>query len=379
VAETAVFLFGTLRHAALLDLVAGQPVKGMPAALFGRACEQAMGGDWPVLVERDGARAEGLMIRIDDAAMARLDFYEAVFGYDRETVTVETASGPMAAQVWRPRKPDTARGTPWDLDDWSARWGETTLVAAQDIMRRHGTQPVEEVARLAHIIRARAGAVVRTRAWQRPRLRGAGPGAGGVEILSRSHPYDGFFSMEEIVARHARFDGSAPQEVRRAVYRVADAATVLPYDPVRDRVLLIEQVRFGPMAQGDPAPWLLEPVAGLIDAGETPEEAARREAVEEAGVILEDLHFVARYYPSPGGVAQVIFSYLGIADLPDEAATLGGHAEEGEDILGHVVPFEEAMAMMAEGDLVNAPAIVTMQWLAVHRDRLRAEAGAGTG
>jgi nudix-type nucleoside diphosphatase (YffH/AdpP family) len=129
-----------------------------------------------------------------------------------------------------------------------------------------------------------------------------------------------------------RFDGDAQRDVRRAVFRVTDAATVLPYDPVRDRILLLEQLRFGPLAQGDPAPWLLEPVAGLIDAGETPEETARREAAEEAGLVIGDLHFVARYYPSPGGVSQVLYSYIGLADLPDEAGAArrprgrgGGH------------------------------------------------------
>jgi nudix-type nucleoside diphosphatase (YffH/AdpP family) len=345
-AETAVFLFGTLRHADLLRLVAGREVAGEDAVLAGAACERAMGGDWPVLVARSGARAPGRLVVVDDATLARLDYYEAVFGYVRDTVTVETEAGPVAADLWRPTQTDPGRGTPWDLAAWAEGWAALTLEAARDIMRRMGRQPAGEVARLSGIIRARAGAVQRTRAWSRPRQRHGGLDGSAVEILSRSHPYDGFFSMEEIVARHARFDGAEPQTVLRAVYRVADAATVLPYDPVRDRVLLVEQVRFGPIVQGDPAPWLLEPVAGLVDAGETPEEAARREAVEEAGVLIDALHFVARYYPSPGGVAQVLFSYVGIADLPDEAATLAGHLDEGEDILGHVVPFAEAMAMM---------------------------------
>jgi nudix-type nucleoside diphosphatase (YffH/AdpP family) len=382
VPETPVFLFGTLRHAPLLGLVAGRPLAGEAAELAGAACELAMAGDWPVLVPRDGARANGLLIRVDDAALARLDYYEAVFGYGRETVTVETAAGPVRAEAWRPSARDPGRGAPWNLDAWVAEWGALTLETAGDIMRRMGRQTPEEVGRLANIIRARAGAVLRTRGWTRPGRRQGGLDAGAVEILSRAHPYDGFFGVEEIVARHARFDGTGPETVTRAVYRVADAATVLPYDPVRDRILLIEQVRFGPLAQGDPAPWLLEPVAGLIDGGESPEACARRETVEEAGLLLEDLHFVARYYPSPGGVAQVFYSYVGIADLPDEAATLGGHEDESEDILGHVLSFDEAVAMMEGGDIVNAAAIVTLQWLAVHRDRLRrgpdAREGSGT-
>jgi len=152
---------------------------------------------------------------------------------------------------------------------------------------------------------------------------------------------------------------------------------VLPYDPVRDRVLFVEQIRFGPLAQGDPVPWLLEPVAGLVDFGETPEAAGRREAAEEAGIAVGDLHFIARYYPSPGGVAQILYSYVGIADLPDGVATIGGHMDEQEDILSHVLGFDAAFALIGSGDLVNAPAIISMQWLAAHRDRLRAAAKSG--
>ena len=378
-AETPVFLFGTLRHAPLFELVGGCPLSGVAATLPETACELAMGGDWPVLVARPGAVAPGLLIRVDPDTLARLDFYEAVFGYVRETVTVRTDAGAVDAQLWRPEAEDAGRGTRWDLEDWAARWAPLTREAAADIMRRRGRQLAEEVARLSGIIRARAGAVLRTRGWTRPRALGGGLDRRGLEVVSQSHPYDGFFSVEELVARHARFDGGAPLTVRRAVYRVADAATVLPYDPVRDRVLLIEQIRFGPIVHGDPAPWLLEPVAGLVDGGETPEETAYRETVEEAGVILDDLHFVARYYPSPGGVAQVIFSYLGIADLPDDAGTLGGQDDEGEDILGHVVSYDAVMDLLAAGDIVNAPAILTLQWLATHRDRLRRAAARGGG
>ena len=184
-------------------------------------------------------------------------------------------------------------------------------------------------------------------------------------------------TLEEIVARFRRFDGGWSAPAQRVVYRVADAATVLPYDPVRDRVLLIEQVRFGAIGQGDAAPWLLEPVAGMIDAGESAEDTLRREAEEEAGLTLGALHFVARYYPSPGGVAQVLHSYLGIADLPDAAGGRAlGHPEEGEDILGHVVSYAEALRLLEAGDMVNAPLILTMQWLAQHRAHLRAAAGA---
>lgn len=375
--HTTVFLFGTLRHAPLRDLVAGAALPVAEARLSGARCERARYGDWPVLVEAASAEAEGLVVHLDDAGLARLDFYESVFGYRRLPVEVRTGEGTVMADVWRPAHEDEGSGAEWDLARWIEDWAPVTLEAAGDIMRRMERQTPEEVGPIAHVIRSRAQAVVSTRAWHRENRVGAGLRIADTEIVARTHPYDGFFGVEEIFARFRRFDGSTHEEVKRAVYRVTDAATVLPYDPVRDRVLMIEQLRFGPLAQDDPQPWLLEPVAGLIDAGETPEEAARRETAEEAGIALKDLHFVARYYPSPGGVAQVILSYLGIADLPDTAAGLGGHSEEDEDILGHLMTFDEAMSLLECGDIVNAPAIITLNWLAANRERLRRAAGSG--
>lgn len=376
--DTFLFLFGTLRHDGLRRIVAGRDVEGRPARLRAERCERALGGDWPVLVPGGGDTAEGLLVDADAGLLARFDFYEAVFGYRRDAVEVVLAEGTrMRADLWRPDHDDPGAGVAWDLAEWSARWSEVTCNAAEDIMRRFGQQDIAEVARLAPIIRARAEASLRTRDWHRPRRVGAPFGPGDVTVLERAHPYDGFFSVEEVDVRHRRFDGGEQTVRKRGVFRASDATTVLPYDPVRDRVLFVEQIRFGPLAQGDPVPWLLEPVAGLVDFGETPEAAGRREAAEEAGIAVGDLHFIARYYPSPGGVAQILYSYVGIADLPDGVATIGGHMDEQEDILSHVLGFDAAFALIGSGDLVNAPAIISMQWLAAHRDRLRAAAKSG--
>jgi cysteine synthase A len=269
---TRVFLFGTLRHDPLLRLVAGRSLSPVPAVLPGARCDKAAFGDWPVLVADAEARAEGLLVECDADALARLDGYEAVFGYRRHVVTVETAEGPVTAQVWRPDHADDGSGTPWDLEAWVAAWGPLTLEAAADIMRQleHARSRRDRARGPYHPGAGDARCCAGGSGGGRG-LSDRGFGEGDVEVAERRHPYDGFFSVEEVRARFRRFDGEDQREVLRAVFRVTDAATVLPYDPVRDRILLVEQVRFGPLAQGDPAPWLLEPVAGFIDAGESPE------------------------------------------------------------------------------------------------------------
>jgi ADP-ribose pyrophosphatase len=196
-------------------------------------------------------------------------------------------------------------------------------------------------------------------------------GTGDVSLTGRRQAHAGFFGLEVLDLTHRRFAGEMGPEIRREVFVSGDAVTVLPYDPMRDRVLLIEQFRSGPFGRGDPLPWQLEAIAGRIDPDETPEEAARREAVEEAGLVLGQLEPVAEYYPSPGAMTEYIYSFVAITDLPDGVAGLFGAEEEAEDIQGHLVSFDALMAAVTGGEVANAPLILTALWLQRERGRLR--------
>jgi len=194
---------------------------------------------------------------------------------------------------------------------------------------------------------------------------------GDVTVASLRHPYGQFFALEERDTGWRQFAGQMGKPMTRAVFVSGDAVTVLPYDPVRGRVLLIEQFRAGPQARGDPQPWSLEAIAGRIDAGETPDQAARREAVEEAGLTLHDLRFVARYYPSPGAVSEYLYSYVALTDLPDGSAGVFGLEHEAEDIRGHLISVERLMDLVRSGEIENAPLILTALWLEREHKRLR--------
>jgi len=370
---TDIFVFGTLCHAPLLRAVAGGVLPLRPATLTGAAVEQVAGHSWPMLVARPGSRAEGLVVRAEDEALARLDFYEACFGYARAPVEIEVAGATRTAEVWRPGAVPGVPGGPWSLADWARDWGDLACLAAEEVMRQRATATPQEVGARYWMIAARAQSYLSAGRWRRPGLVGQNPTRDAVELVEHRFPYAKFFAVEELAIRHRQFDGSLSPVHQRAVFRVADAVTVLPYDPVRDTVLMIEQIRLGAYAHGDAHPWLLEPVAGMIDAGETDEAAARRETLEEAGLALGALHPVARYYPSPGGIAQVLTSYVGIADLPEGITGIGGHDAEGEDILSHLVHYDLAREMLAGGDMANAPLVISLQWLMLNRDRLRAQ------
>jgi nudix-type nucleoside diphosphatase (YffH/AdpP family) len=370
---TAIFLFGTLCHAPLLRAVAGADIALRAAVMPGSSVARVTGHSWPMLVERAGAAAEGVLIEADGEALARLDFYEACFGYARQPVMIEAGGGARSADAWIPAQEPGIPGGPWSLADWVRDRGDLACLAAEEVMRQRATASAQEVGARYWMIAARAQSYLTAGQWSRPGLLGRNPARDAVELVDQRFPYSKFFTVEDLAIRHRQFDGSLSPVQQRAVFRVADAVTVLPYDPLRDRILLIEQVRLGVYAHGDAHPWLLEPVAGMIDAGETVEAAARRETQEEAGVSLGALHHVARYYPSPGGIAQVLTSYVGIADLPDDSAGLGGHVSEGEDILSHLVSWDLACEMLAGGDMANAPLVLSFQWLMLNRERLRAQ------
>lgn len=234
-------------------------------------------------------------------------------------------------------------------------------ILARDVMALMGQRDPAD-------IRKRLGAM-RIAAASRAR---AGGGATGVTELSRRQPYARFFAVEEYDLTFRRFDGTDSPVVERAVFLSGDAATVLPYDPVRDRVLLIEQFRAGPWAREDPECWLLEVIAGRVDPDETPADAARREAAEEAGLTLDGMELVSEYYVSPGGKSEYVFSYVAMTDLPDRTEGVFGEASEAEDIRTQLLPFDEAMALMAQGRVRTAPLIMSLLWLQRERARLRA-------
>lgn len=190
-----------------------------------------------------------------------------------------------------------------------------------------------------------------------------------VEVVEREECFRGFYKLDRLHLRHRLFAGSMGKLINRELFVRHDAVCVLPYDPRRDEVVLIEQFRVGALDKSA-NPWLLELVAGLIDKDEQPEEVARREAVEEAGLTLGALWPVCAYYPSPGGSDERVHLFVGRCDSVG-AGGIHGLEEEGEDIRVHVLPFEDALARVRDGRIDNAASIMALQWLALNRDEVR--------
>ncbi len=362
---TAVFVYGTLCHAPLRVVVLGREVPTVAGSVAGRVRSAAAHAVW----QSGNGRVDGLLLAgLTADERARLAFYAGVAGQRARKCQVVTDAGGADAVMYTGGAGD---GAGWSLPDWQARFAAAAVAAARDVMALYGRVGADAVARRYGQMLGRGAA--------RARALDAGPvtlrraqGAGDVAVDAVAQPYARFFAVEEYDLRFRRFDGSLSDSVNRAAFVMGDAVTVLPYDPVRDRVLLVEQFRAGPFVRGDAECWSLEAIAGRIDPGEAPEDAARREAVEEAGLSLGALERVASYYPTPGAVTEYIYSYVALVDLPEGAAGVFGVEGEAEDIRGHLVGFDRLMALVASGEVNNAPLVMTALWLQRERGRLRA-------
>lgn len=192
-----------------------------------------------------------------------------------------------------------------------------------------------------------------------------------VEIIARDTLYRGFFSLKRYRFRHRLFNGAMSDEVQREIFERGHAVVLLPYDPVRDQVVLIEQIRIAAY-DTSASPWLMELVAGMIEPGETHEDVARREAQEEAGLEVSRIRPIINYLASPGGTSERLFIQVGEVDARS-AHGIHGLAEEHEDIRVHVVSREQAYRWVEEGKIDNAASVIALQWLQLHYETLRKE------
>ncbi|MEP6389120.1 MAG: NUDIX domain-containing protein [Halioglobus sp.] len=194
-------------------------------------------------------------------------------------------------------------------------------------------------------------------------------GAQDVRILQRNAVYDGHFKVCQLTLEHRCFDGSWSDPLTRELFERGDAVGVLPYNPINDSLVLIEQFRPGAV-RGDSSPWMLELIAGVVEEGESDESVVHRESMEEAGCELSDLMSIAGYFPSAGACSEHVRLYCGRVQSAQIGSILGLQSE-GEDILVHEVARTDAMKLLFDNQIPNGHTLVALQWLALHIDAVR--------
>lgn len=189
-----------------------------------------------------------------------------------------------------------------------------------------------------------------------------------VEVLTTRPLYDGFFKMVQYKLKHRLFAGGWSSEVTREMFERGHAVAVLPYDPVTQEFVLIEQFRLGAMATSQ-SPWLIEVIAGMIDAGYSPEEVCHKEAREEAGIELQHLTKACSYLSSPGGTTERLHIYIAQTDAT-QAEGLHGVEHESEDILVHRIAQKQAKEWLENGRIDNAAAIIALQYFFLNKQQI---------
>lgn len=181
--------------------------------------------------------------------------------------------------------------------------------------------------------------------------------------------YNGFFRLEKYQLQHTLFKGGWSTEISRELFMRGNCVAVLLYDPDRDEVVLIEQFRAGAILNPENS-WLVEIVAGAIEEGESAEEVAYRESVEEAGCKIKELILINEFYTTPGGSSERISLFCGKVDTKDIGGVHGLN-EEDEDIFVSVAKFDAVYQMLESGKIESGIPIIAIQWLYINRANLK--------
>ncbi|MBF0142033.1 MAG: NUDIX domain-containing protein [Magnetococcales bacterium] len=189
-----------------------------------------------------------------------------------------------------------------------------------------------------------------------------------VELLGREVRHEGFLRLVVLKLRHRLFAGGWSRVLEREVVERPQSSVVLPYDPVRDEVVVLEQFRPGTFASGRPC-WQWEPVGGLLAPGESPLELARRETREETGLEPIALEPMGEFLVTPGITTEIVHCYCARVDT-SRAGGLFGCPEEDEDIRVRVLSLAEVEAILADWRFGYGITWICWSWLVTHRRRL---------
>lgn len=193
-------------------------------------------------------------------------------------------------------------------------------------------------------------------------------GKASVEIVGEKTLSDGWTRLSTYDIDYTDSEGET-HRLKREIYHRTPAACILLYDPKRETVVLVRQFRLPAHLTGFPG-WMIEVPAGLLD-GDHPEEAIRREAIEETGFRVRDVRFLFKIFTSPGSVTEIIHFFAAIVDTTDRVAAGGGLADEHEDIEVLEVRLSDAVAMIESGEIYDAKTVMLLQWAALNRASLK--------
>ena len=369
-----IFVFGTLRSDTLREIVLGRDMSSddiCEATIKDFQVYWAKEGPFPVMIPEPNSEAYGLVLKnLSEPDVERLNYYELGFDYVLATTSVETHAGQIGVSAYFCNRSDMATSKLWSYDDWLSDHSEIQYLAAREFLDFFGTKFGDTAQVMYNSILKRAEVFVSESSTPSSALE-IGPDLNtNIQIEDLKREYLGFFALNQVDLKYPFFDNSTSGLKSRTILMGSEASLILPYDPILDKVLLVEQFRIGPFCRGDKAPWVYEPVAGMIEFGEKPEDAAKREVFEEAGIQVTSLVKINSGYPNPGEATTYFYNYIGIVDLSDYSPGIYGVRDEGEDIRTHVIDFKEVLSWSISNKLRVLPLTTMVLWLALNKLKL---------
>ena len=180
------------------------------------------------------------------------------------------------------------------------------------------------------------------------------------KIINKKNIHSGFFKMNEITLKYKKFDGKWSNEIKRELFGGAQVSAILPYDPIKKEIVLIQQFRPGTISK-DFNNYLFEIVAGIIDTDEEPQETAKRECLEETGCEVKKILPVQGYFPAPGSSESFYHLFFGEIDA-FEGERIMGLKTENEDILVKSYKIPEVKEKLYKGQILNGITLIALQW-----------------
>jgi len=196
--------------------------------------------------------------------------------------------------------------------------------------------------------------------------------SGRAVIERERRVFDDFFKIDEFLVSHERIDGTMSAGQKRLVFERGDAVAVLLLNVDMKSVVLVEQFRVAVSVgrrrddQSTPDGWIIETVAGVIDANEAPEAAAIRETFEETGYQIREPRLISKFFTSPGGASERVFLYF--AEVTDTNRIGKGGGIGDEDIKVVQLAIDELFDRLAHGSIEDSKLLIGAYWL---QDRLK--------
>jgi nudix-type nucleoside diphosphatase (YffH/AdpP family) len=188
-----------------------------------------------------------------------------------------------------------------------------------------------------------------------------------VDIKSKRLVFDDFFKVEEATLRYQRFDGTMSATVSRRNFVRGDSVAAIVFNADTQHVILVNQFKYPTYDKGPG--WICEVVAGILEESESPEDAIRRELIEEIGYRSRRLRHISTFYVSPGGTSERIILFYAEVTNEDRIGSGGGVEAEGENIRLVELSLSDLHSALESNDIVDAKTLVGALWLQQENER----------